>query len=74
MKDTYVTVSELSEMFKISYDNALDWVKHSGVEYIQIGRQYRISLSKLEAFLYPKLPVKQKIGKRPIIQIIERTD
>ena len=71
MMDTYATVSELAEMFHISYDNALEWVKHSGVEYIQIGRQYRVSLSKLEAFLYPKTPVKQKIGKRPVIQIIE---
>lgn len=74
MKDTYVTVSELSEMFNISYDNALDWVKHSGVEYIQIGRQYRVSLNKLEAFLYPKNPVKKNIARRPIIEMIERMD
>jgi len=74
MKDTYITVSELAEMFHISYDNALDWVKHSGVEYIQIGRQYRVSINKLEAFLYTKTPVKQRIGKRSVIQIIERMD
>ena len=72
MKDNYLTVSEIAEMLKISYDKALDFVKYSGVEYVQIGRQYRVLESKLQAFLYPPVVVKQKLRRRPIYQIIER--
>ena len=73
MKDNYLTVAEIATMLKISYDTALTYIKTCGVECIQIGRQYRVAESKLNAFLYPKTPPKQKIGHRPIYQIIERT-
>ena len=72
MKDTYMTVGEISEMLKISYDKALDFVKYSGVEYVLIGRQYRVLESKLNAFLYPAKKVKQPLRRRPIYQIVER--
>jgi excisionase family DNA binding protein len=72
MKDTYMTVGEIAEMLKISYDKALDFVKYSGVEYVLIGRQYRVLDSKLNAFLYPPKKVKQPLRRRPIYQIIER--
>ena len=72
MKDQYLTVAELATMFQISYDNALLYLKTCGVEYVKVGRQYRVSENKLNAFLYPKKPVKQKIGHRPIYQIVER--
>lgn len=72
MKDTYYTVSEIAQMLKISYDKALEFIKYSGVEYVQIGRQYRVQESKLNAFLYPQKKVKQPIRRRPIYQIIER--
>ena len=72
MADTYMTVSEIAEMLKISYDKALDFVKYSGVEYVTIGRQYRVLESKLNAFLYPPKKVKQPLRRRPIYQIMER--
>ena len=72
MIDTYFTVCEIAEMLKISYDKALDFVKYSGVEYVLIGRQYRVLDSKLNAFLYPPKKVKQPLRRRPIYQIIER--
>ena len=37
MKDTYMTVTEVAEMLKISYDKALEFIKYSGVEYVLIG-------------------------------------
>lgn len=72
MKDRYLTIKEVAEMLRISYDNALNYIKTCGVEYVEVGRQYRVSENKLNAFLYPKKPVKQKIGHRPIYQIVER--
>lgn len=72
MNDEYMTVSEVAEMLKISYDKALEFIKYSGVEYVQIGRQYRVLESKLNAFLYPQKTVRQPLRRRPIYQIIER--
>lgn len=72
MKDTYMTVAEIANMLKISYDKALDFVKYSGVEYVLIGRQYRVLDSKLHEFLYPSKATKKKLNHRPIYQIIER--
>ena len=72
MKDTYLTVKEIAELLKISYDSALDVVKYSGIEYVQIGRQYRVLESKLHEFLYPAKATKKKLNHRPIYQIIER--
>lgn len=48
---TLLTAQEISEILKISYDKALDFIKYSGVEHIKIGRQYRVDESKLSSFL-----------------------
>ena len=72
MKNTYLTVSEIAELLRVSYDKALDFIKTSGMEYVMVGRQYRVLESKLNEYLYPPKPVKQKLSKRPIYQIIER--
>ena len=72
MKDNYLTVSEIAEMLKISYDKALEYIKTSGIEYVKIGRQYRVMESKLNEALYPPKVVKQKLSRRPIYQITER--
>ena len=72
MKDSYMTVAEVAEMLKISYDKALDFIKYSGVEYVLIGRQYRVLESKLNAALYPPKAVRQPLRRRPIYQIVER--
>ena len=71
MKETYLTIAEVADMLKVSYDTALTFVKHN-VEYVSIGRQYRVSESKLNEVLYPPKAVKKKIGKRPVYKIIER--
>lgn len=72
MQDTYLSVQEVAGMLKISYDKALDFIKYSGVEYVQIGRQYRVQESRLQEFLYPPKQVKQTLRRRPVYQIIER--
>lgn len=71
MQDRYLTVTEVAEMLKVSYDTALHFVKYN-VEHINIGRQYRVLESKLNAVLYPEKSVKRKISTRPIYQIVER--
>ena len=71
MKENYYTVSEVADMLKVSYDTALKFIKHE-VEYTTVGKQYRVSESKLNQVLYPPKAVKKKIGHRPIYQIIER--
>lgn len=49
-----LTVKEVAEILKISYDSALAFVKYSGIDYIQVGRQYRVTEEKLTAFLAKK--------------------
>lgn len=73
MKDTYLTVREIAELLKISYDSALEVVKYSGIEYVQIGRQYRVLESTLYQFLNPKQARKNSNPHRNTFQIIERT-
>lgn len=72
MADRYLTVAEVAQMLKVSYETALNFVKHN-VEYVNIGRQYRVLESKLNAVLYPEKAVKKKLRTRPIYQIVERT-
>ena len=71
MKTRYLSVLEVAEMLNVSYETALNFIKHN-VEYVTVGRQYRVSEDKLNAVLYPKKSVKQKICRRPIYQIVER--
>ena len=71
MKETYLTIADVAKMLKVSYDTALSFVKHN-VEYISVGRQYRVAESKLNEVLYPPKMVKKNLSKRPIYQIIER--
>ncbi len=73
MTVTYFTVKDVAELLKISYDKALDFVKFSGVEYVKIGRQYRVSDQKLDAFLYPDKTIKT-LRKRPIYYIEDRSE
>lgn len=72
MRSTYLTVREIADMLKISYDKALEFIKACGVEYVKIGHQYRVLESKLNDVLYPPKPAKKTLSKRPIYQIIER--
>ena len=72
MTDKYLTVTEVAEMLKVSYDTALHFIKYN-VEFVLVGRQYRVLESKLNEVLYPEKSVKKKLRTRPIYQIIERT-
>lgn len=48
---TYLTPEEVADFLKISYINALNLIKYSGVKYTKIGRQYRVEKSTLINFL-----------------------
>lgn len=48
---TYLTAYEVAEMLKISYEKALAFIKYSGIKYVKIGNQYRVSESALITFL-----------------------
>ncbi len=49
-----LTPREVAALLKISYDQALAFIKYSGIDYIQVGRQYRVDEGKLRAFLSQK--------------------
>ena len=51
---TLLTAADISKILKISYHSALDFIKYSGVDYIKIGNQYRVSEDKFKAFLAQK--------------------
>jgi excisionase family DNA binding protein len=72
MKEIYYTTYEVAEMLKISYETALELMKNPNSGGVKVGRQYRISKTKLEDFLYKKEPKKQKFRTRPIYVIEDR--
>lgn len=45
---------KISEILGISYEAALAFVKFSGIDYVKVGRSYRVSEEKLAAFLRQK--------------------
>ena len=47
----YYTPREVAEMLKISYEKALGFIKYSGIKYVKIGNQYRVSETSLNVFL-----------------------
>ena len=49
-----LTAYDIAEIFKISYHKALDFIKHSGIDYIKIGNQYRVTEEKFYAFISAK--------------------
>ena len=51
MVPTMLTTKEVAAILKISYDSALEFIKHSGIDYIKVGRQYRVNEEKLTAYL-----------------------
>ena len=46
--------AEIAQILKISYHKALEFVKYSGIYYIKIGSQYRVSKEKFYAFVNSK--------------------
>ena len=49
-----LTPKEVAQIMTVSYDTALAFIKYSGIDYIKVGRQYRVSRQKLEVFLNKK--------------------
>ena len=49
-----LTPKEVAQILKISYESALGFIKYSGIDYIKVGNQYRVSAEKLKAFLNRK--------------------
>lgn len=49
-----LTAHDVAEILKISYHKALDFIKYSGIDYLKIGNQYRISEDKFNAFIAAK--------------------
>ena len=49
-----LTPREVAEIMKISYEAALAFIRYSGIDYIKVGRQYRVSQDKLDTFLNKK--------------------
>ena len=43
-----LTPAEVAERLNISYDTALHMIKHSGIAYLKIGRQYRVNESVID--------------------------
>lgn len=48
---TMLTPRDVARILGISYETALAFIRSSGIDYIKVGRQYRVSEEKLEAFL-----------------------
>lgn len=46
-----LTPHDVADILKVSYETALEFIKYSGIDYIKIGRQYRISRDTLTTFL-----------------------
>ena len=46
-----MTAKEISGILKVSYDQALYFIKYSGIDYLRIGRQYRVSEEKFYQFI-----------------------
>ncbi len=46
----FYTAQEISKMMKISYQKALSLIRYSGMRYIKIGRQYRVSVDAFNEF------------------------
>ena len=49
-----LTPREVADVLKISYESALAFIKYSGIDFIKIGSQYRVSADKLRVFLSKK--------------------
>ena len=47
----YLGTSEISEMLGMCYQKTLDFIKYSGIQYVRIGRIYRVRADVLEKFI-----------------------
>ena len=45
---------EIADILGVSYEAALAFIKFSGIDYVKVGRSYRVAEEKLSAFLLKK--------------------
>jgi len=60
-----LTIKEVSEILKVSYETALMYVKQNSLA-IKVGRQYRVSKDKLAAHINKQIsgsPILVKLNK-----------
>lgn len=53
----FYTPQEIADILRISYEKALMFIKYSGIVYVRIGRQYRVSKDVLHKFLSGNAPI-----------------
>ena len=46
-----LTPRDIADLMQVSYDTALEFIKTSGITYIQVGRQYRVAETVFETFV-----------------------
>ena len=46
-----LTPIEVAQVLQVSYETALAFIRYSGIDFVKVGRQYRVSEEKLSAFL-----------------------
>lgn len=46
-----LTPYDIAKLMQVSYDTALDFIKTSGIAYVHVGRQYRVSETVFKAFI-----------------------
>lgn len=46
-----LTPKEIAKVLHVSYETALAFVKYSGIDYIKLGGQYRVEISKFRKFV-----------------------
>lgn len=51
---TLLNPHEVADVLGISYEKALQFIRYSGMDYIKIGRQYRVDKDKLAEFMGKK--------------------
>lgn len=49
-----LTPKEVATLLKISYVRALDFIKYSGIQYVKIGNQYRVTRMAFDKFMNSK--------------------
>lgn len=48
---TFYTPKDISDILDISYQNALEFIKYSGIVYLKIGRQYRVNIDIFNEYI-----------------------
>ena len=61
-----LTPYDIAELLQVSYDTALEFIKNSGIQYIKVGKQYRVSEKVFHTFISPTQPKTVKLTQRNI--------